>query len=170
MLRRVVALFVLLAAGVVWTDHAHADEPLIEKPDGAVPETATAELALPHPFHETHLYWDRGPTLEALNGSIRFHLGGRIQLDTVWYSGPGQAVVDAAGGQEWRSASEIRRAQLFLEGWVGDHWYFKARFDTQEGDGAWLQDLYADWRGPHDRSNGRIPVSYTHLTLPTKIV
>ncbi|MFQ5743870.1 MAG: OprO/OprP family phosphate-selective porin [Acidobacteriota bacterium] len=96
----------------------------------------------PQPL-QIRAYWKEGLYLETLDGNHRVHIGGRIMNDYAFLGGS-----DALEGEvgNLQDGSEIRRARLFVSGYIYKGVEFKIQYDFAGGD-ANPKDVYIGTRG-----------------------
>ena len=83
-------------------------------------------------------YWKDGVRFDSRDGAFKLKLGGRIQNDWSWW-GLSDELKDA--GFSSNSATEFRRARLYIGGTIYDNFEFKAQYDFADGD-ADFKDVY----------------------------
>ncbi|MHC5010735.1 MAG: OprO/OprP family phosphate-selective porin [Planctomycetota bacterium] len=101
------------------------------------------------------IYWKRGPYYAGPGGQFTLHLGAEVQFDAIAYSDM-DAEVEAAAGGTWDSGVQLRRSRVFLEGAFHDA-YFRVRYNVAPGEGTSFQDLFFEWTGPNNWTDGRFP-------------
>ena len=92
---------------------------------------------------ELDLSWKDGISVLSSDGDFSLKIGGRIMADTV--SWDTDSAVEAAIGEQ-TSASEFRRARLYMAGTIYGNVIFKAQYDFAGGD-ADFKDVYLGIKG-----------------------
>ena len=84
--------------------------------------------------------WSNGIRLDSASGAFKFAIGGRIQND--WGTFDADSDVETAlGSDRFQTATEFRRARLYMAGTIYNNVGFKAEYDFAGGD-ADFADVY----------------------------
>lgn len=85
-------------------------------------------------------HWNNGIRMDSADGNFKFKIGGRIQSD--WATFDADSDVETAfGADDFQTATEFRRARLYVAGTVYGNVGFKAQYDFAGGD-ADFKDVY----------------------------
>ena len=91
------------------------------------------------------VFWDDGLNMETNDGRFQVRIGGRIQYDWVFW-GDDSEIADSVAGPIV-DGTELRRARLFVEGYMYDKIEYKAQFDFAGGK-VNIKDVYFGIRHP----------------------
>lgn len=96
-------------------------------------ETPTEEDEDPEEDDDSHFTfsWENGLVGRTGDGQFQFHVGGRVQLDTAWYSAP-EELRSVVNGPD--DGSALRRAVIRLDGTFWEQTEFMFEVDFSGGD------------------------------------
>lgn len=122
---------VFVMAGILMGPYtAQADEDRIAALESRVEELERSTS----PGMPLHVGWQNGVRMSNEDGSIRFNISGRLQLDFAGFD----ADSELAEVAEFASGTQIRRGRIALGGTMYDHTIFNVEYEFAGGDAKFL--------------------------------